>query len=130
MPVLSDAPIAGRIDYDATRARSDAFIRRHGMRAALKRYGSPDRPCDVVLIEWSAQELLGRQYDPLTRKAVMAAGNLDIPPIMDLDSLVTFVQPVISGTTPVVDEILKIIARPEPLKPAGVIVQWVMAVRA
>lgn len=129
MPATS-APIAGRIDYAAMRDRSDAFIQRHGTRAVLRRYGAADRPCDVVLEFWTAQELLGRQYDPLSRKAVLAAGTLQGgDPVMDQDRLVTFVQPS-DPDNPVIDEELKITAPPIPLKQGGVTVQWTMAVRA
>lgn len=114
------------VDYVAMRARSDAFIQRHGMRAVLRRHGAADRPCDIVIDQWSATELMGRQYDALTRKVVLAAGTLEGGDPKMNDYLVTFVQP--AGT--VQDEQLKIIAPPIPLKQGGIVVQWTLAVLA
>lgn len=129
MPV-SNVSIAGRVDYARLRADSDASIIRRGMRAVLRRVGLADRWCDVVLIEWKNQEMLGGQYDPLLRKAVIAAGTLEGPdPVADKDRLVTFKQPM-DTNDPIVDEILRITMAPVPLKPGGVILQWVLAVRA
>lgn len=129
MPV-ANVSIAGRVDQTRLRATSDALIGRFGMEAVLRRVGMADRRCVVSFENWKNEELLGRQYSPLSRKCVMAAATLEGPdPVAGLDNLVTFKQP-LDPNNKIEDERLKIIAPPVPLKLAGVVLQWVMAVEA
>lgn len=98
-----------------------------GMPAVLRSTANGDRPCTVFLSDWTVQELYGRQYDPVSRKALVSPAGLTYPPNM-LERLVTFVQPM--AEPPVENETLRILLPPTQVGPAGVTLIWELVVRA
>jgi hypothetical protein len=71
--------------------------------------------------------MLGGLVDPMERRVIMAAKDLSIPPDINVDSLITFVQPI--GNPPVELENLRITKPAEPVGPAGIVIIWRMWVR-
>ena len=114
---------------DTARFRTvvDAEIKRIGMSAALRREGSPDRKIWMYFGQWTAREMMGRMIDPLERVAVVSALGLTDPPTHTRDRLITFVQP--PAFVPVEDENLRILAPPDRIDPAGVVIAWRLRVR-
>lgn len=102
---------------------TDKALRQLGMPAKLRR-AEGDRSCTVVLNEFTALERLGRTLDPLDNKALVSAKGLTIPPDSEKDRLVTLVP----GTN-TEESIYRIVARPRPLAPAGVVLYWELTVR-
>lgn len=71
-------------------------------------------------------ERMGGLVNPLDVKALVSAKGLAIPPDHEKDRLVTFVP----GTNPPTeDSIYRIMVRPAPLAPAGVILYYELTVR-
>jgi hypothetical protein len=119
---------AAPFNYWALSQQCAAIIAQHGQPAILRRGGqlnAQDRWVRVFLRRWNAREMMGGLADPLVRMALLAPINP--PPDHDLDRLITFLQPL--GDVPVEDENLRIIVRPEPIKPAGTLVFWKLSLR-
>lgn len=115
-PALSTARMMNVVDFE---------IKRIGMIAILRRENAADRQCWMYFGNWSSSEIMGRLAEPTDRLAVLSAVGLTIPPLHTKDRLITFVQP--QGT--VEDENLRILAPPERIDPAGVVIAWRLRVR-
>lgn len=121
--------------YPATRTKADAWIRRYGMIAVLRRVAASgsysDRQCWVMFQQWSPSERLGKLINPVDRKVVMSPlapdGSTLVPPDQEQDVLVTYVQPYVAPG--VVNEFLRIVEPPGQLDPAGLVVYWTLTVR-
>lgn len=109
--------------YNKLQGYTDRALRTLGMPALLRRT-TGDRTCYVVFEEYSALERMGRTLDPLDTRAYIAAKGLSIPPDSEKDRLVTLVPG--SSTE---DATFRIVERPKPLAPAGVVLLWEMRVR-
>ena len=107
------------------------MIEKFGVNAVLRRQNAPDRPCKVVIQEYTAIERIGKMIDPVDRLALVSPFDpttglaLDPDPSSELDRLVTM-QP---GTTNVEDETLRIVAPPGKLAPGNIIDYWELRVR-
>lgn len=64
-------------DFTTTRKRMARTIRNWGRPAVLRSVGNPDVWCRIAIMEYSAQERMGRQIDPVDRKVLMAAATQD-----------------------------------------------------
>jgi hypothetical protein len=118
---------AGVLDTARFKRVIDYEIKRIGMRAVLRREGMADRTCWMYFGQWTPRELMGRLIDPLDRLAVVSPVGLTVPPLHTKDRLITFVQPL--AFVPVEDENLRILAPPDRIDPAGVVIAWRLRVR-
>jgi hypothetical protein len=118
-------------NYFETAEQCANIVAAMGQPAALRRGVAPDvmdRPCRIFFRRHSVREMLGGLVDPMERRVIMAAKGLSIPPDINVDSLITFVQPM-DPDRPVELENLRITKPAEPVGPAGVVVIWRMWVR-
>ena len=113
------------MDYGQFKNTASDMIEKWGMRAVLRRVGMADRSCTVVITNFTPMERTGQMRNPLDRKVLLSARDLDVPPDQEKDRLVTFVQP--EGT--VEDETLKIVEPPGRIDMAGKVVYYRLAVR-
>ena len=116
------------VNYNRFKTTANDMIAKWGMRAVLRRNGMADRWCDVVITNFSPVERTGQMRNPIDRKALVAVKDLDIAPDQEKDRLVTFVQP-LDETSPVVDEVLKIVEPPGKISMAGETLLYRLAVR-
>ena len=89
--------MAVKFDYQDAINTAEELIDYFGMDAVLRREGSSpeDRPCRVVLVEFTPRERAGELTNPTDRKVIMSAKNEEVqlmPPDNEQDVLVTFVQ--------------------------------------
>jgi hypothetical protein len=119
-------------NFAGSRQRADRMIRKWGVPGVLRR-ASGDRPCWVVIQDYSPIERVGKMIDPVDRLALVSAiergstNKLLLAPDREQDRLVTFVP----GSDPLVeDETLRMSAPPGKLAPGNVIVYWELRVRA
>lgn len=110
--------------YKKLQGYTDRTLRTLGMPALLRRVGADDRSCTVVMDSFSALERMGRTLDPLDTKAYISAKSLTLPPDSEKDRLVTLVP----GTT-TEEAQYRIVDRPRPVAPAGVVLLYEMTVR-
>lgn len=108
-------------NYYASQARADALIRKRGYKAYLRRTGMADRPCTAVEVSESPTPRVGAIVNPTPRIFLIAPIGLTLPPNNEKDSLVTLVY---LSDPEQVSEVLRIIAPPEKLDGAGVIIYW------
>jgi hypothetical protein len=104
-----------------------SMIERWGMPAVLRR-STGDRPCTIVITNFSPMERTGQTRNPLDRKVLVSAKDLAIAPDQERDRLVTFVQPM-DPNNPVEHEVLKIVEPPGRIDMAGSVVYYRLAVR-
>lgn len=117
-------------DYISTRAIADKLISRYGMKASLRRDGTVDRDCYVVVTEYRPKDAETQLANPTDRQVYISAGLggvLSTPPDWERDQLVTYVQPL--APTPVVNEILPFTMPVKPISPAGVVVCYETTVK-
>ena len=123
------AEFAPSWNYAQTLREASAIIQMMGMQAVLRRgiagTTQTDRWCKVFIRRWRSREMAQGLINPLSRFALVS-GDVQPPPDHEQDRLVTFLQPM--GDVPVEDEILRIVARPEAIKPAGILVAWKLEV--
>jgi hypothetical protein len=105
------------------------MIYRAGMAAILRRAGEPDRPCTVVIQDYTSMERMGKMYDPIDKKALIAADTVTLgtPPDRDLDVLITYRQPM--SNPPTEYQKFRITMPVVPLSPGGIVVYWKLTVR-
>jgi hypothetical protein len=115
------------IDWVKQQQWIDGLVKQFGQQAVLRRNGAADRWIWCVITDYSPQELQGRQYDPLSRRALVSAVGVTIPPQMAVDRLITFNQPL--ATPPAELDALRILAPPTPYDPAGTVLFWELNVR-
>lgn len=113
-----------------------AFIQQsiadNGMRAALRRASTDpdapgDRPCRIMLQEYSAEEKAGKLYNPADIKIALSADGLSIAPDQDKDQLIVFVEP--GADLPAETQRMKLFAPPALIAPAGVPAGWRLQAR-
>jgi hypothetical protein len=117
-------------NYFETADQCASIIAAMGQPAVLRRGVAPDtmdRPCRIFFRRHTVAEMLGGLVDPMERRVILAAKGLTIPPDINVDSLITFIQPL--GNPPVELENLRITKPAEPVAPAGVVIIWRMWVR-
>lgn len=118
-------------DFIRSRAKADQMIQKWGVPGVLRR-ASGDRPCWVLIQDYSPIERMGKMIDPIDRLALVSAiergtGNVLLAPDREQDRIVTFVP----GSDPLVeDETLRMSAPPGKLAPGNVVVYWELRVRA
>lgn len=111
------------IDYDRTRAKADAQIRRWGARCYLRRAGV-DRECWALEVQLSASEK--RALKNLNNRVfIISPVGLDVPPDSKIDSLV-----IADGVTGAKHPPLRQAAPVAPLQPqpGGVVVYYEMQI--
>ena len=91
---------------------------------AILRRSTGDRTVTVVFSRFSSLERMGRALDPLDTKVLVSAEGLTVPPNANQDRLVSLVP----GTT-TEDKTYRIVERPRPMMPGGVIIYWELTVR-
>ena len=128
-PTIDD-PTASRFDYVRAQATVQRMVARYGRPAALRSNKTGAlRKCRVVLTGWRVQDIYGKLYDPLTRRALFGALDLPAgPPDHESESLLVYKMP--WAEPPVVEETLKILDPAVPVNMSGVPVYWFLPVRA
>ena len=123
-------PRIDRFSYEKTLRQVEGIVETMGMPALLRRGVVPnvsDRPCRIFIRKYSPREMLGGLVDPMERMVIMSPRGLKIPPDHNVDSLITFIQPMTDP--PVEDENLRIIEPATKISPAGIVVAWKLRVR-
>lgn len=111
--------------YARLRDTASSMLAKFGVAAVLRGAGGY-RPCTIFMMDFTAEDIFARQYDPVSRRVLMSTAGLAFPPSME-ENIVTFVQP--AASPPVVDKVLKILKPPTQIGPAGVTLVWDMVVR-
>jgi hypothetical protein len=128
-PTIDD-PTASRFDYARAQATVQRMIARYGRPASLRSNKTGAlRKCRVVLTGWRVQDIFGKAYDPLVRRALFGALDLPAgPPDHERESLLVYKFP--WTDPPVVEETLKLMEPAVPVNMSGVPVYWFLPVRA
>lgn len=118
-------------DYIRSRAVADRQIRKWGGLGALRRTGSADRQCYLVIQDYSPIERVGKMIDPVDRLCLVSAlapdGTLLSPePSRELDQLLVYVK---DSDPPVVDEVWRMSAPPGKLNPGNLVIYFELRVR-
>lgn len=95
-----------------------------GMVALLRRANAADRTCTVVMATFSAIERMGNLVNAEDVKALIVAKGLAIPPDQNVDRLV-----LLDPATRVETDTYKIVGRPLPIAPGGVVLYYELQVR-
>ena len=111
--------------YKKLQREANKVLRIMGMPAVL-RGPAGDTPCLVIITEFTAMERMGRVLDPLDLKATISGKNFTMPEDVSQYRLVTFIP---GSSPPVIDQQYRIVMRPAPLAPAGLVVTYDLTVR-
>lgn len=107
--------------YNYVRAQNVAhrMISKYGAPAVLRRGTGEDRGCIACELDFTPEETV-KLANPTARLFLVSVVGLSMPPNNEKDRLVTF-APDGSGN---VSEVLKIVAPPGKIAPAGIVVYW------
>lgn len=120
---MVDDPLVSRIDYERPRAVVNRMVMRFGRIATLvNNQTGVKRWCRVALVAWSAKDLYGGLYDPLSRKALFSTQGLSSPPDHEHERLLVYAEPL--SDRPVVQETLLLDKRAVPVNPGGIVLYW------
>lgn len=117
------------LDWRRAQSTVQRMIKRFGRPAALRTSSTGAlRYTPVVLTNWRVQELFGRLYDPLSRKALFGQFSLPGgPPDHQSETLVTYRMPL--GDPPLIEENLRLLNPAVPVNLAGYVIYWFVPVR-
>jgi len=107
-------------NYTRSQAVADKMITKYGMKAVLRRESMDDRPCIVVETDFTPMERQGKLINPTDRIFLISAKELLLPPLFQVDTLVTLKPPDFVDD----NEILKLSRKPGRLAPAGTVIYW------
>jgi hypothetical protein len=103
-------------NYAKFQATADAFITKYGLPAVLRR-ATGDRPCICFLANYSPRELRGSLIQATDQHAFISAVGLTVEPDNEQDKLI------FNGVQ------YDLVAPPNRVKPADVVIYWDLQVR-